>query len=84
MSHPLPPVKPPEKLPPTYHLTVVKDPEKGSRVRSVVGTVMRGDQILRRKVFSSYEDLQEALDELNRIATQVFYFGNAEQYFGEV
>jgi hypothetical protein len=74
----------PEKLPPTYHLTVVKDPEKGSRVRSLVATVMRGDQVLRRKVLISSEDKQDLVDELNRVATQAFYFDNPQQYFPEV
>ena len=79
---PLPPVKPPEKLPTTYHLSVVRDPEKGSLIRSVVAMKMRGDEVLQRKVVTSTEALDEALDELNRAATRIFYFDDAASVFG--
>jgi hypothetical protein len=77
---PLPPVKPQEKLPLTYHLTIVKDPEKGSRVISVVGTTMQGDEVVARKVFGSFEDKQEAMDELNRKALKAFYFEDPDAW----
>ena len=77
---PLKPVKPQEQLPLTYHLTIVKDPGKGSRVMNVVGTVMQGDEVLTRKVFYSTEDRQDALDEINRRATRAFYFEDTESW----
>jgi hypothetical protein len=75
---PLPPLKPPEKLPITYHLTVVRDPEKGSLMRSVVVMKMRGDEVLARKVLTTTEKIDEAMDDLNRAATRMFYFDDLE------
>jgi hypothetical protein len=48
---PLKPVRPQEKLPLTYHLTIVRDPGKGPRVFSVIGSVQQGEETLSRKVF---------------------------------
>jgi hypothetical protein len=77
---PLKPVKSQDRLPLTYHLTIVREPSKGPRVMCVVGTVMQGDEVLSRKVFHATEDKQEALDELNRRATRCFYFEDAEAW----
>jgi hypothetical protein len=77
---PLKPVRPQEKLPLTYHLTIVRDPGKGPRVFSVIGTVQQGEETLSRKVFFSTEDKQEALDELNRRAIRAYYFEDTESW----
>ena len=46
---------------------------------TVVGTLMRGDAIVRRKVLSdTYISRNEALDEFQRLATRIFYFGEVE------
>jgi hypothetical protein len=71
---PLGPVKAQDQLPLTYHLTIVAEPGKGSRVMSVVGTTMQGDEVISRKVFYATEDKQDALDELNRRSIRAFYF----------
>ena len=76
---PLPPIKPTEKLPLTYHLTLVKTPEKGERFQSVILTEMQGDIVKRRKVAFSTESLTEALDELNRLATRAFWFHEGKE-----
>jgi hypothetical protein len=75
---PLPPVKPPDRLPVTTHLTMVPAPQDpGSQV--VVLTQMRGDIVVRRRVVSDvYLSKNEALDEFMRLATRVFYFGEAD------
>lgn len=77
---PLPPIKPQEKLPLTYHLTIVKDPDKGSRTLSVIGTTMQGDEVIARRVFYSTEDKQDALDEFNRRAVRAFYFDDPDAW----
>lgn len=82
MAEKPPPTPPPEeKLPITYHLTIVREPEKGSRVMSVVVTKMQGDRVVRRRILESSEDKQDALDGLNRAANRAFYFGEPEALF---
>lgn len=71
----------PKALPATYHLTVVKDPEKQSGWWNVVLMKMEGDAVLKRSVIQPAEpNLDLALDALNRMATRVFYFGEAEEH----
>lgn len=77
---PLPPIKPQEKLPFTYHLTVLPDPDR-SGMHSVVLTKMQGNEVLKRAVVPpSVQSLDLALDEFNRIAMRVFYFGEGEEF----
>lgn len=77
---PLPPVKPQEKLPETYNLTLIRDPDKSGMV-SVVLTKMQGDTVLKRVVVPpSVENIDLALDEFNKTATRIFYFGEGEEY----
>jgi hypothetical protein len=80
MKPPAPP-KPVEKLPFTYHLTLV--PSEDPRMRTLVATKMQGNEIKVRKVLHSFDSRQEALDELNRIATRLFYFEVPEEIFGD-
>jgi hypothetical protein len=77
---PLPPVKPIEKLPVTFHLTLIKAPEKGTRWFAVVLTEQQGDQIKRRKVCDTIEGRDLALDEFTRVAHRVFYFNEGETF----
>lgn len=78
---PPPPVKPQEKLPPTYHLTIItKDPDKSGMV-SIVLTKMQGDSVLKRRVMDpSWQTVDHALDEFNRLATRIFYFSEGSEY----
>lgn len=77
---PLPPVKPQEKLPPTFHLTLIRDPDN-SGMHSVVLTKMQGDAVLGRTVVPpSVASLDLAMDEFNKVATRVFYFGEGNDY----
>lgn len=78
---PPPPPKPVEKLPFTYHLTLV--PSEDTRMRTLVATKMQGNEIRQRKVLRAYDSRQEALDELNRVATRLFYFEVPEEFFGD-
>jgi hypothetical protein len=77
---PLPPVKPTEKLPLTHHLTIVTSPDRSDRFRSVIGTEMQGDRVVRRRVLYSGESLNEVLDELNRLAVRFFYFNEGREH----
>lgn len=77
---PLPPVKSQDKLPVTFHLAIIKDPDK-SGMHSIVLTKMRGDEVLARvAVPPASESVDAALDDFNKIATRVFYFGEGEEY----
>lgn len=80
MSLPPKPPKPIDKLPFTYHLTLV--PGEDTRQRTLVATKMQGDEVRQRKVLESFDDRQQALDELNRVATRIFYFEAPEEIFG--
>lgn len=80
MSQPLPPVKPTEKLPVTYHLTLVRE-KANAPERTIVATKMQGNEVKKRVVVGSMR-LQEALDEMNRIALRIFYFDAPEEVFG--
>lgn len=76
----LPPLKAPEKLPITAHLSLVKDTDKSL---TVICTRMQGDKVLARKVVSeAFARPDEALDEFKRIADRVFYFGEADLFCG--
>lgn len=80
MKPPAPP-KPTDKLPFTYHLTLVASEDP--RMRTLVVMKMQGDEVRVRKVLHSYDSRQEALDELNRVATRLFYFEVPEEIFPE-
>lgn len=80
MSQAPKPPKPIDKLPFTYHLTLV--PGEDPRQRTLVATKMQGDDVVRRRVLESFDDRQQALDELNRAATRIFYFEEPEEIFG--
>lgn len=71
---PLKAVPPEDKLPKTFHLSVVKDPSKGATWWSVILSEQQGEKIVRRKVMDSSDHKQLALDEFHRLAERVFYF----------
>lgn len=78
---PLPPVKPQEKLPEVFHLSIVPDPEKGSGMFAVVLSKTQGDAVLARRVMEpTVHGLDEALDLFNQVGTRVFYFGEGEEH----
>lgn len=78
---PLPAVKPQEKLPEVFHLTIVQDPDKGSRMYCIVLSKTQGDKVIQRKVMEpSVMGMDEAMDEFNKIGTRVFYFGEGEEH----
>ncbi len=74
---PLAPVKPQEKLPVTYHLSIVPAPQK---MYAVTLTQMQGDEVLRRRVLAHEATMDLALDEIGRKATRVFYFGEGPEW----
>jgi hypothetical protein len=76
---PLPPVKPPEKLPLIHQLTLVRAPQDPD-CQVVVMTQMRGDIVIKRKVISeAFLSKNDAMDEFMRLATRSFFFDEAEQ-----
>lgn len=78
---PLPPVKPTEKLPITHHVSIVPGKDD-ARQRAVVAVKMQGDEVRKRKVCGIFDSPADALDELNRVATRIFYFDAPEEIFG--
>lgn len=61
-------------------MTLIADPDK-SGMHSVVLTKMQGDSILKRAVVPpSVASLDLAMDEFNKIATRIFYFGEGEDF----
>ena len=79
---PLPPTKPPEKLPLTYDVGIVSSLEGADRMHSVVVTERQGDNVLRRKVRVQEPDINLALDELNRCAMRIFLFREGPEMVG--
>lgn len=80
MSKPLPPVKPQEKLPIVYVLTIVKDPDKQSGWFNTVIMEMQGGAVLRRRVLEPAEgSVDRALDDFNKYAIRVFYFNEGAE-----
>lgn len=79
MKPPAPP-KPQEKLPFTFHLTLVQSEDP--RQRTLVATAMQGGEVKKRVVLQSFDSKQDALDELNRIAYRLYYFEAPEEIFG--
>lgn len=79
MLKPPTPPKATEKLPFTYHLTLV--PAEDPRQLALVGTKMQGDEIRQRKVVRSFDSRQDALDELSRVAYRLYYFEVPEEFF---
>lgn len=73
-----------EKLPTVHLLTMVRNPERGSRANSIVGVAMRGDEVLKRTVLHTGEEgMDVAFDEFCRLAMRFFYFGEGAQFIGE-
>jgi hypothetical protein len=79
---PIPPVKPPDKLPPVDLLTMIAPPDDPTAF-TVVLTRMRGAIIVKRKVLSpTYISKNEAFDEFQRLATRIFFFNEGEELLG--
>ena len=74
--------KPQKPLPVVYLLTIVQEPERGNRWRSIVLTAVRGSEVLKRMVLESHEHRQDCIESFCAIAYRVFYYDEGADLLG--